>query len=68
MMLGRLGTTELAIIFIAVFFYCLPSLLAWYRSHHNVLAITLLNLLLGWTIIGWLAALIWAAMNPPPRA
>ena len=41
--------------------YFLPSILAGARGHHNVLAIFLLNLLLGWTGLGWIAALIWAA-------
>jgi Superinfection immunity protein len=28
-------------------------------------AICALNLLLGWTVIGWIAALVWALTNPP---
>ena len=27
-------------------------------------AIFVLNLLLGWTLFGWVAALVWACMNP----
>lgn len=40
--------------------YCLPGWIAVSRKHHNSIAIALLNLLLGWTIIGWIAALIWS--------
>lgn len=40
--------------------YVLPVLLAWVMASPHRVAITMLDLLLGWTIIGWLAALIWA--------
>jgi hypothetical protein len=40
--------------------YFLPTLNAWERGHHNTRAIALLNRLLGWTLIGWAAALIWS--------
>jgi hypothetical protein len=42
-------------------FYFFPSIIAVCRGHHNTLAIFLLNLFLGWTGLGWLGALIWAA-------
>jgi len=47
--------------------YLLPSALAMKRRHHNASAIALLNVFLGWTIIGWLAALVWAATYTPPK-
>lgn len=40
--------------------YLLPAILAFARGHKNAGAIFMLNLLLGWTIIGWIAAIIWA--------
>lgn len=40
--------------------YFLPALIAWHRKKANALAITLLNLFLGWTFFGWIGALIWA--------
>jgi hypothetical protein len=30
------------------------------RRHHNRSAIIALNLLLGWTILGWITALVWS--------
>jgi len=42
--------------------YFLPSLVAWVRGHHAVLAVFLTNLFLGWTFFGWVAALVWSAM------
>ena len=41
--------------------YFVPSLIASIRGHHNEGAIFLLNLLLGWTGLGWVIALIWSA-------
>lgn len=40
--------------------YILPALIAFLRKHPNAFAIGMLNGFLGWTIIGWFAALIWA--------
>lgn len=48
----------------AGFFYFLPAVVA--RKHRQASAIFLLNLFTGWTLIGWLAALIWA-MTAPSR-
>jgi hypothetical protein len=41
-------------------FYFLPSLIALARSKRNLLAIFLLNCFLGWTLVGWVVALVWA--------
>lgn len=69
MELGPLAQQELpralAVVFMSVVVYCLPALTAWYRSHHNTVAITALNLLLGWTVVGWIGSFIWALTRPP---
>ena len=44
--------------------YFTPTLVAFGRDHYNRGAIFVLNLLLGWTLFGWVAALVWACMNP----
>lgn len=41
-------------------FYFLPFLYALDRCHSKTPAIFILNLLLGWTFIGWVIALVWA--------
>jgi hypothetical protein len=46
--------------FIIFVFYFYPGILASQRGHHNALAIWMLNLFLGATGVGWIAALIWA--------
>lgn len=40
--------------------YLLPSFIASIRNHHNWLAILALNLLLGWTLLGWALSMVWA--------
>lgn len=41
--------------------YFLPAIVAAGRGHNSGGAIFLLNLLLGWTVLGWIIALVWAA-------
>lgn len=45
------------------FLYFLPLIVAAGRGHTNMLAIGVLNLLLGWTMIGWVVAMVWACTN-----
>lgn len=48
--------------------YVLPTLLAWKRSSRRRLTITAVNLLLGWTLIGWVVAMVMTfAYEPPPE-
>jgi hypothetical protein len=47
-------------ILIAIAAYFIPTTIAAFRGHHNTMAIFGLNLLLGWTFIGWVASLIWS--------
>jgi len=51
----------LVTIAIVVCLYFLPYFVAKNRKHVNTTAIGVLNLLLGWTIIGWVIALVWAS-------
>lgn len=40
--------------------YFIPIFVAVFRRHRNGLAIGMLNILLGWTVLGWILALVWA--------
>ena len=40
--------------------YFLPSLVAVARGHQSGLEIVTCNLLLGWTVLGWIVAFIWS--------
>jgi hypothetical protein len=48
--------------------YFLPSIIALAKSKRDKLAIFLLNFFLGWSVIGWIIALVWAAKNDAPMA
>ncbi|MEM5312021.1 superinfection immunity protein [Paraburkholderia sp. JHI869] len=43
-----------------VLVYFAPSILAFHCMHRKRRAITRLNMLLGWTVIGWIVAFLWA--------
>jgi T4 superinfection immunity protein len=48
--------------------YFLPTILAFARNKRDTSAILLLNLFLGWTMIGWVVALVWAVKTDIPVA
>jgi hypothetical protein len=50
----------IALIALAVMVYFVPTLVAIHEEHRNAAAIGVLNLLLGWTVLGWIVALVWA--------
>ena len=41
--------------------YVAPSLVALARKHDQLALVVVVNLLLGWTCLGWLFAVFWAA-------
>ncbi|SBW05870.1 hypothetical protein KL86APRO_12036 [uncultured Alphaproteobacteria bacterium] len=47
--------------------YFLPALIGYARHHLNAHAIAVLNITLGWTALGWIAALVWAMTNAKKR-
>lgn len=59
--MGRLGTTEIIILLFLLPVYFLPTFIAIKRKKPNVALILLLNFFLGWTVAGWVIALIWAS-------
>jgi hypothetical protein len=50
---------------IGLLIYFLPSFIAIMRGHPNWLAIVALDILAGWTFIGWVAALVWSLTSFP---
>lgn len=48
-----------------LFLYFLPAALAVTAQHRQSAAIFALNFFLGWTLIGWVAALVWALVRGP---
>jgi hypothetical protein len=49
------------------FGYLIPWSIAFARRHNKQVPIFLINLLLGWTLIGWVAALIWSFSSDVER-
>ncbi len=45
--------------------YFLPAIVAAARRTHNATGILLLNLFLGWTVVGWVVALVMALSSTP---
>ncbi|MBU6475494.1 MAG: superinfection immunity protein [Alphaproteobacteria bacterium] len=54
--------------FCILFSYFLPTVVALLRRHVNAAGVFSVNLLFGWTGIGWLVAQIWSFTNDPPCA
>ena len=49
---------EYLVVVLALYF--VPAIVAYKREHNSALAILMLDLLLGWSLLGWIAALVWA--------
>ena len=47
--------------------YCLPTIIAIIRGMERGGGLLLLNLFLGWTVLGWLGALIWSVTGETSR-
>lgn len=41
-------------------FYAIPTIVACVKKHPARDGIAVVNLILGWTLLGWVAALAWA--------
>ena len=57
----------LAILIFALCLYFTPAWLASASHKRNKTAIAALNLFLGWTVIGWVVALVWALTKDAPE-
>ena len=52
--------TTIVFVLVVGILYLLPPIIAFLRGHHNRFAILALDICLGWIILGWIVALIWA--------
>jgi len=43
--------------------YFVPAIIAYWRGHPSLAGIVVVNLLLGWTFLGWVGALVWAVTS-----
>ncbi len=52
--------TTFFIIMCVLYVYFFPTILAIILGHANARGVAFVNLLLGWTILGWFLTCIWA--------
>lgn len=59
---GREAGIFLGLLFliVMVLFYFIPTAVAQYRKSSNLTTVAVVNLLFGWTVIGWIVAIILA--------
>ncbi|NPT35191.1 superinfection immunity protein [Paraburkholderia xenovorans] len=55
-----LKTIQGAVVIAVLMLYLAPAMIADARNREDAFAVTMVNILLGWTVLGWFAALIWA--------
>ncbi|MEO6019721.1 MAG: superinfection immunity protein [Knoellia sp.] len=70
MVAARVGPVHVVFAWVFAVFtlgYFLPWAIAATRQRSNSLAIGLLNFLVGWTVIGWIAALVMAVQSEPTQ-
>jgi len=48
--------------------YFIPTVIAAFRQSRHYLWIILTNIFAGWTILGWIGALVWAFLSKPPSS
>jgi hypothetical protein len=63
---AKRGKARLFMVWLVAIFsfgYLLPWAIAYSRKHPDVVRIFLVNLLLGWTVIGWVVALVWSVQT-----
>jgi hypothetical protein len=59
---------RVALAVVALALYFVPSFIAVNKNKRNKNAIFALNLLLGWTFVGWVVALVWSLIQEPPHS
>ncbi|NEG63868.1 superinfection immunity protein [Pantoea agglomerans] len=58
---GLMG--EMIVFILGLIFYLLPGIIASVRGHKSSTAIWVLTVVLGWTGLGWVVALVWSFTN-----
>lgn len=58
--MGGIGVAAVFFVLLMLALYFLPTIIAVSRKHQSAGAIIALNILLGWTVLGWIGALIWS--------
>jgi RsiW-degrading membrane proteinase PrsW (M82 family) len=54
------------VLFCALAFYFLPTIMAIKRNSPHTTAVVILNIFFGFTLVGWIVALVLASKQPQP--
>lgn len=55
-------------IFFLIVIHFIPLFIAVLRNHRNMGPIAAVNVLLGWTVLGWIGAFVWSlTANTEPK-
>lgn len=55
-----------ALLIVILVLYFVPTLIAWARHVPNLGSVVVIDVFLGWTLIGWVVALAMAVRTVPP--
>jgi hypothetical protein len=56
----RFGPWEIILTLVSLVIYFIPTIIAIIRHARNAVGIVVLNILGGWTFVGWIIALVWS--------
>jgi len=54
------------LLLIIAIMYFIPTIIAVVRRRTNTVSIAALNIFLGWSVVGWVVALVWALATDKP--
>lgn len=57
-----IGSLSIFGILLFAVLYFLPTVIAYKMKHPNLVLIALINIVLGWTFLGWIGALVWSVV------
>jgi hypothetical protein len=57
------NTATVIMLLLIIMIYMLPTLIAFGREHPRRHDITVANILLGWTLIGWIVIFLYASVG-----
>jgi uncharacterized membrane protein len=60
------STATILMLMAIVLIYMLPTFIAFGREHPRRQDVAVVNIILGWTLIGWLVAFLWATLAETP--
>lgn len=64
---GGAAVGIMLLLLISALMYFIPTIVAGIRKVPNIGSVIVINLFLGWTLIGWVVALAMAARSQPPQ-